>query len=142
MKKITFFISGFLLLFLGTALFSFSLQANEKKSCGIEAFSVLDKNIIRGNWQREDAAVELQVSKLLKNGGLEVTYTNAKSVFVEKAGWTNSSEVLRLFLIYNQDGKSGYSLSLNYDEKNDWLIGVCTEGSNNNSYNVIFKRIR
>lgn len=151
MQKNTFLISGFLLLFPGVVMIPFSLQVNKKESCfvnvlvGSQKFSSpksQDKNLIKGNWQRDDAAVELHVTKLLKNGSLEVNYLNSKLIFIEKAGWTDSSDVLRLFVIYRQDDKSGYSLSLNYVAEKDLLIGIYVDGSDNKSSTVTFKRIK
>lgn len=101
-----------------------------------------DKNLLKGNWQNEEAAVELHISKLLKNGGLEVKYLNSKSIFIEKAGWTNSSDVLRVFVIYREEGKPGYSLALNYIAEKDLLVGEYVDGLNNRSFNVTFKRIK
>lgn len=146
MKKITILISGFLLFFLGIIMIPFPLQAKGKISDFATVFkhswSIQDKNLIKGNWQRDDAAVELQISRLLKNGALEVRYLNSKLISVEKAGWTDSSDVFRIFVIYRQDDKSGYSLSLNYMAERDLLIGVYVDGSDNKSYNVTFKRIK
>src|SRR6478609_3180202 len=140
MQKITFLISGFLVLFLGVVMIPFSLQAKEKNPYSLSI--IQDKNLIKGNWQREDSTVELHISKLLKNGGLELSYLNSKLIFIEKAGWTNSSDVLRLFVIFRQDNDSGYSLTLNYLAEKDILIGVYVDGSDNKSYNVTFKRIK
>src|SRR6187402_1353302 len=148
MQKITLLISGILLLTMDLAMISFSIQENGKNATPLADFKhskkqspskIQDKNLIKGNWQRDDSAVELHISKLFKNGGLEVNYLNSKLVFVEKAGWTNSSDVLRLFVIYRQEDNSGYSLSLNYLAEKDMLIGVYIDGSDNRSYNVTFK---
>lgn len=151
MQRITFLISGFLLLFSGLVMIPFSIQADEKNTNSLIVLKhsqkhlhpiFQDKNLIKGNWEREGASDELHISKLLKNGGLEFTYSNSKLIFVEKAGWTNSSDVLRLFVIYRQEDKPGYSLSLNYDAEKDLLTGVYIDGSDNKSYNVIFRRIK
>jgi hypothetical protein len=103
---------------------------------------IQDENLIKGNWQRDDSAIELHISRLFENGSLEVNYLNSKFVFVEKAGWTNSSDVLRLFVIYRQDDNPGYSLSLHYLAEKDILIGAYVDGFDNKSYNVTFKRIK
>jgi hypothetical protein len=103
---------------------------------------IQDENLIKGNWQRDDSAIELHISRLFENGSLEVNYLNSKFVFVEKAGWTNSSDVLRLFVIYRQDDNPGYSLSLHYLAEKDILIGAYVDGFDNISYNVTFKRIK
>lgn len=151
MQKITILISGFLLLFLGVTIIPFSLKAKENISPSLTVFKhsqkqllskIQDKNLIKGNWQRDDAAVELHILRLLENGSLQVNYLNSKFIFIEKAGWTNSSDVLRLFVIYRQDDNPGYSLSLNYLAEKDLLIGVYVDGSDNKSYNVTFKRIK
>ena len=151
MQKITILISGFLLLFLGTVMFPISIRAKEKNLSSSTVFrhlqkdfhsKIQDKNLIKGNWQRDDAAVELHISRLLENGSLQVNYLNSKFIYIEKAGWTNSSDVLRLFVIYRQDDSPGYSLSLQYLAEKDILIGAYVDGSDNKSHNVTFKRIK
>jgi len=151
MQKITFLISGFLLLFVGFLMIPFSVQASEinpnssivyKHSQKHHGRIIQDKNLIRGKWGMDDSAIELQVLELLKNGGLQVNYSNSKLVFIEKAGWTESSDVLRIFIIYRQDDKPGYSLSLNYIADKDLLVGIYTDALDNKSYNVTFRRIK
>ena len=151
MQKITFLVSGILLLSLDVVMISFAIQENKRNTVPLEVVSyskqkstskIQDKNLIKGNWQRDDSAVELHISNLLKNGGLEVDYLNSKFVSIEKAGWTSSSDVLRLFVIYRQENNPGYSLALNYLEEKDMLIGVYVDGSDNRSYNVSFTRIK
>ena len=147
MQKITILISGFLLFFFGVVMLAFSPRTIEKTSSSLNVFDyslteIQDKNLIKGNWERVDAAVELHISRLRDNGLLEVNYLNSKFIFIEKAGWTNSSDVLRLFVIYRQDDNPGYSLSLNYLAEKDLLVGAYVDGSNNLSYNVTFKRIK
>jgi hypothetical protein len=151
MQKITILISGVLILFSSLVMIPIVLQAkgkmvspstilehSEKHSQPINQ----DKNLIKGNWQREDSNIELHISELLKNGALQVNYLNSKFIFIEKAGWTDSSDVLRLFLVYRQDENPGYSLKLNYLAEKDVLIGGYVDGSDSKSYNVIFKRIK
>lgn len=151
MQKNTILISGILVLFLELVIIPFSLQAKEKTHSTPSVFKPLqkdssskiqDKNLIKGDWQRDDAAIELHISRLLENGSLQVNYFNSKFIYIEKAGWTNSSDVLRLFVIYRQDDNPGYSLSLQYLAEKDLLIGAYIDGSDNKSYNVIFKRIK
>lgn len=150
MHRITFFITGFLFLFSGIVVLLFPLQISERKSYSSSSFAYSqnyqsppqDKNLIKGNWQSDGAKEELLISRLWKNGALEVKYSNSKQIYIEKAGWTNSSDVVRLFVIYRQDEKQGYSLSLNYDAEKDLLTGAYVDGSDNKSYNVIFKRIK
>ncbi|PZX95438.1 hypothetical protein DOS84_02410 [Flavobacterium aquariorum] len=151
MQKNTILISGLLLLFLGVVVIPFSLQAKGKTFYISTVFkhpqknpysNIQDKNLIKGNWQRDDTAVELHILRLLENGSLQVNYLNSKFIYIEKAGWTNSSDVLRLFVIYRQDDNPGYSLSLQYLAEKDILVGDYVDGSDNKSHNVIFKRIK
>jgi hypothetical protein len=151
MQKITILISGFLFLFLGTVMIPFSLLAKEINLSSSTDFrhsqkdfhsKIQDKNLIKGNWQRDDSAIELHISRLLENGSLQVNYLNSKFIYIEKAGWTNSSDVLRLFVIYRQEDNPGYSLSLQYLAEKDILIGAYVDGSDNKSYNVTFTRIK
>ncbi|MBW4361154.1 hypothetical protein [Flavobacterium taihuense] len=147
MQKITILISGFLLFFFSVVMLAFSAKTNEKTSSLLNSVDhspseIQDRNLIKGNWQKDGSAVELHISRLRDNGLLEVNYLNSKFIFIEKAGWTNSSDVLRLFVVYRQDDSPGYSLSLNYEAEKDLLVGAYVDGSNNKTYNVTFKRIK
>lgn len=147
MQKITFLICGFLLLSMDVTLIYLSIQETKRNHYASNVFkhsslTIQDKNLIKGNWQKDNSAVELHISKILKNGGLEVNYLNSKFIFVEKAGWTESSDILRLFVIYRQDDDPGYSLSLNYLAEKDLLVGVYVDGLDKRSYDVTFRRIR
>jgi hypothetical protein len=150
MQKITYLIGGFLLLSMDVALISFSIEENEKIPnipavfTNSERHSLVknqDKNLLKGTWRRDDETVEIRISNLLENGGLALNYLNSEYIFIEKAGWTDSSDVLRLLITYRQDDHPGYNLSLNYLAEKDLLVGVYVDGSNNKLHNVTFKRI-
>jgi len=96
--------------------------------------------LLKGSWQREDNAEELKISSILDTGLLEVNYYTGKRVIIEKAGWTDSSNVLRIFVFFGQEEKTGYSLTLNYLPEKDLLVGVYIDGATNSSFKVVFKR--
>jgi hypothetical protein len=151
MLKNTILTKSILLLFLGMVTISAALNAKSHyplpfsfyvHSQKAELLNVQDKNLLKGNWQSEDANAELHISELHKNGFLEVHYFNSNLISIEKVGWTNSSDVLRLFIIYRQNDNPGYSLSLNYLFEKDLLVGSYIDGSNNKAYTIVFKRIK
>jgi hypothetical protein len=151
MQKKTTLIRLFAVLFGGIVMTNISLYAKSENPLPflffmrvqkVEFSKEQDKNLLKGNWQNDNASAELHISELLDNGLLQVNYFNSKLIFIEKAGWTNSSDVLRLFVIYRQSDNPGYSLSLNYLDEKDMLVGAYIDGSDNKSYPVSFKRIK
>jgi hypothetical protein len=146
MRKVITLLRSISLLFLVIILSPVSLQAKGKSLLQSTVYkpSLLkpqDENLIKGNWQSDNISAELQITAVLENGLLEVNYRYSKLVFIEKSGWTNSSNVLRLFVLFQQENKTGYSLTLNYLPEKDLLVGVYVDGSDNKSSAVTFKRV-
>ena len=111
------------------------------KSDYIKVFSIFnEESLLKGSWQREDKAEELKITSIFDTGLLEVDYYVGKRVIIEKAGWTNSSNVLRIFVFFTQEEKTGYGLILNYLPEKDLLVGVYIDGVTDTSFKVVFKR--
>jgi hypothetical protein len=108
----------------------------------IERSKKLDKKLIKGVWGRTDGAGEINISEVLDNGLLTATFCNPKSINIEKAVWTNSSEVLRIYILFREDNYPGSSFSLNYLAEKDLLLGVYFDALTNKSQTVTFKRIK
>jgi hypothetical protein len=100
-----------------------------------------DKNLLKGIWQRTDAAGELTISEIQDNGFLNATYYNPKGITIEKAVWLNSSDVLRIYILFREDKYPGSSFSLNYMIEKDMLLGTYFDALTNESYTVSFKRV-
>jgi hypothetical protein len=146
MRNITILTNSISLLFLCVILSPISLQAKGESPLQSTIYKYSqskfqDENLIKGNWQSDNIAVELQIIGVSENGLLEVNYRYSKLVTIEKSGWTNSSNVLRLFILFQQEEKSGYSLTLNYLPEKDLLVGVLVDGSDSKSSAVTFKRM-
>lgn len=151
MQKITFLVAGIRNLMMGICLISFSVLAHDSKwdKPGVLCFGSYgfgieqqDKNILKGSWQMEGSAVELQVLRVFKSGTAEVKYLNAKRIAIQKSGWTNSSGILRLFVLFSQNEQADFSLSLQYDAKKDILYGSLQKGANGSLTTVLFRRVR
>ena len=111
------------------------------KSDYIKIFPIFnEESLLKGSWQREDKAEELKITSIFDTGLLEVDYYVGKRVIIEKAGWTNSSNVLRIFVFFTQEEKTGYGLILNYLPEKDLLVGVYIDGVTDTSFKVVFKR--
>jgi hypothetical protein len=101
-----------------------------------------DENLIKGVWGRTDAVGEINISEILDNGLLKTTFYNPKMINIEKAIWTNSSDVLRIYILFREDKYPGSSFSLNYLPEKDLLLGVYFDALTNESYSVAFKRVK
>jgi hypothetical protein len=141
----------FVILFLAMSMKSYQISArNEMPNANgifeyrspMERCKILDKNLIKGVWGRTDGAGEINISVVLDNGLLTATFCNPKSITIEKAVWTNSSDVLRIYIIFREDNYPGSSFSLNYLAEKDLLLGVYFDALTNESQTVTFKRIK
>jgi hypothetical protein len=101
-----------------------------------------DKNLIKGVWGRMDGTGEINISEVHDNGLLVAKFYNPKLINVEKAVWTNSSDVLRIYILFREDNYPGSSLSLNYMAEKDLLLGVYFDALTDRSYTVSFKRVK
>jgi hypothetical protein len=101
-----------------------------------------DKNLIKGVWGRTDGEGEINISGVFDNGLLTAKFYNSKSINIEKAVWTNSSDVLRIYILFREDNYPGSSFSLNYIAERDLLIGVYFDALTNESNTVTFKRVK
>jgi hypothetical protein len=140
-----------LFLFVGLFMQSHQLNAQSKLPDINGAFENLssikqpknkDKNLIKGVWGRIDGLGEINISQVMDNGLLKATFYNPKLVNIEKAIWTNSSEVLRIYILLREDSYPGSGFSLNYSSEKDLLVGFYYDALVNESYAVTFKRVK
>lgn len=152
MRKITIRLHLFAFLFMLLATPQYQLSAKNKipryaspsfKNLPIRPYGQKqDKNLLKGIWERTDAAGELKISEILPNGALRCTFTNPKSITIEKAVWSNTSDVLRIHILFREDSYPGSSFSLNYIAEKDQLLGTYFDALTNESYAVSFKRVK
>jgi hypothetical protein len=141
----------FVILFLVLCTQSLQLSARNKTpnangtlehSSSMERSKKHDKNLIKGIWGRTDGAGEINISEVLDNGLLKATFCNPKSINIEKAVWTNSSDVLRIYILFREDNYPGSSFTLNYMAEKDLLLGMYFDALANESQTVTFKRVK
>ncbi|WP_281322931.1 hypothetical protein [Flavobacterium aestivum] len=141
----------FVVLFLGFSIQSYQLNAKNRIAItkDVSEHSILikqsrkaDKNLIKGLWGRTEGVGEINISEVRDNGLLKATFCNPKSINIEKAVWTNSSDVLRIYILLREDNYPGSSFSLNYIAEKDLLLGVYFDALTNISYTVSFKRVK
>jgi hypothetical protein len=101
-----------------------------------------DKNLLKGVWGRTDATGVVNISEVLDNGLLKTTFYSPKMINIEKAVWTNSSDVLRIYILLREDNYPGSSFSLNYMAEKDLLLGVYFDALTNESLTISFERIK
>jgi hypothetical protein len=153
MKKTTILLilSRFFVILFLLPMQSYQLSAKNEITNTHDAFENLtgtkhtdqqDENLIKGVWGRTDAVGEINISEVLNNGLLKATFYNPKMITIEKAVWTNSSDVLRIYILFREDKYPGSSFSLNYLPEKDLLLGVYFDALTNESHSVSFKRVK
>jgi hypothetical protein len=138
-------------LFIGLSMESYQLNAKSElpnENSASKDLSFMEqpkkkgKNLLKGVWGRADGPGEINISEVLDNGVLKTTFYNPKLINIEKAVWTNSSDVLRIYILLRDDSNPDSSFSLNYLPEKDLLIGVYFDGLTKESYAVTFKRVK
>jgi len=152
MKKTTILLNLFVFLFLLSSMQHYHLSAKNKitnlvtpsfeNSTVIQHPEKQDKNLLKGIWERTDTIGEINISEILDNGFLNASYCNPRGINIEKAIWLNTSEVLRIYILFREDKYPGSSFSLNYLAEKDLLLGTYFDALTNESYTVSFKRVK
>jgi hypothetical protein len=141
----------FVFLFVGLPMQSYQLNTKSELSyanCVLDYLSPIEqpknkgKNLLKGVWGRADGPGEINISEVLDNGVLKATFYNPKLINMEKAVWTNSSDVLRIYILLRDDSNPGSGFSLNYSPEKDLLVGAYFDALTNESYPVTFKRVK
>ena len=95
-----------------------------------------------GNWVRTDGGYIIAVRSVDPAGRVDASYVNPRPINVSRAEAVVTGKTARLFIELRDEGYPGSTYTLEYDSTNDALVGVYFQAVQQQSYNVIFVRLK
>ena len=95
-----------------------------------------------GNWVRTDGGYIIAVRSVDPGGRVDAAYFNPRPINVSRAEAVVKGKTARLFIELRDEGYPGSTYTLEYDSTNDALVGVYFQAVQQQSYNVIFVRLK
>ncbi len=114
-------------------------NSSEKKS---EATSVVDKQVLIGDWIRTDFEYRISISKINEDGTLAVQYFNPNQINVGKASWAESYGNLKIIIELRDVNYPGSTYTLSYIPDKDILAGEYYQAVEGLTFYVEFTRNR
>jgi len=95
-----------------------------------------------GNWVRTDGGYIIAVRSVDPAGRVDAAYFNPRPINVSRAEAVLKGKTARLFIELRDEGYPGSTYTLEYDSTNDALVGVYFQAVQQQSYNVMFVRLK
>jgi hypothetical protein len=95
-----------------------------------------------GNWVRTDGGYIVAVRGVDQEGRVDAAYFNPRPINVSRAEAVLKENTAKLFIELRDEGYPGSTYTLEYDSTNDALVGVYFQAVQQQSYNVIFVRLK
>jgi len=95
-----------------------------------------------GNWVRTDGGYIIAVRSVDPGGRVDAAYFNPRPINVSRAEAVVKGKTARLFIELRDEGYPGSTYTLQYDSTNDALVAVYFQAVLQQSFNVIFVRLK
>ena len=95
-----------------------------------------------GNWVRTDGGYIIAVRSVDPEGRVDAAYFNPRPINVSRAEAAVKGKTAKLFIELRDEGYPGSTYTLEYDSTNDALVGVYFQAVLQQSFNVIFVRLK
>jgi hypothetical protein len=95
-----------------------------------------------GNWVRTDGGYIIAVRSVDPEGRVDAAYFNPRKINVSRAEAAVKGKTAKLFIELRDEGYPGSTYTLEYDSTNDSLVGVYFQAVLQQSFNVIFVRLK
>jgi hypothetical protein len=97
---------------------------------------------LKGKWQRPDGGYVLEIGEADAGGKLQAGYFNPQPIHVAKAEATRDGGATKVFIELQDTGYPGCTYRLTYDPQSDQLFGVYYQAAMQQSYDVVFARLK
>jgi len=95
-----------------------------------------------GRWLRPDGGYVLDFKHVEDNGRLEAAYLNPRPIFVSRAEASQETNTMKVFVELQDVGYPGSNYTLAYDAPSDQLRGVYYQAALQESFDVVFVRMK
>lgn len=142
---------GVALVVLATGLILIKRERNEHKSpvtgSGNDPVETIapvrpDFQTLKGQWQRPDGGYVIDITSMEANGKLQAGYYNPRPIHVARAETALEGEIMTVFIELNDVNYPGSTYTLRYHPDVDQLHGVYYQAALQQSFEVVFVRIK
>jgi hypothetical protein len=115
---------------------------NAPATVAAAAASKADFQKLTGKWQRPDGGYVIDVKSVTDQGAMDAGYFNPKPIHVAKAEATQDGAALKVFIELRDVNYPGSTYTLVYDPAGDQLKGIYYQALQQQSFEVVFVRLK
>ncbi len=97
---------------------------------------------LQGKWARTDGDYLLEITSVGSDGKMEAAYYNPNPIKVSKALGISEAKDTKVFVELRDEGYPGCTYSLTYSPETDQLFGTYFQAAMQQSYEVVFSRLK
>jgi hypothetical protein len=126
----------------GPALVPAKTTAAPANATAPEASGQTDPQKLMGKWLRPDGGYVLDIQSVKGDRTLQVAYLNPNPIHVSRAEMDADGKQLRVFVELRDAGYPGCTYKLTYDSGKDQLTGIYFQAAMQESFDVVFTRLK
>lgn len=97
---------------------------------------------LKGKWERPDGGYVLEVRGIDADGRVDAAYFNPSPIRVARGLAYREAGMTRLFIELRDVNYPGCTYTLELDAKNDQLFGQYYQATMNQTYDIVFARVK
>jgi hypothetical protein len=102
----------------------------------------MDLDRLKGRWLRADSDYVVEIRSVEADGKLEAAYFNPQPIHVARAEAARDGSTIKVFLELRDVNYPGCTYTLKYEPQNDVLYGVYYQAALQQSFDVVFARMK
>ena len=115
-------------------------KAEQPPTAGAKSVPAFEK--LRGRWLRDTGGYIIEIRKVGPGGKLDAAYFNPKSIHVGRAEAVQQGAAVKVSVELRDVNYPGSTYTLNYDAKNDRLVGRYFQAVTGETFDVYFVRLK
>ena len=115
-------------------------KAEQSPTAGQKPTPAIEK--LRGRWLRDTGGYIIEIRSVGAGGKLEAAYFNPRSIHVGRAQAVEQGGVVKVSVELRDVNYPGSTYTLNYDPKNDRLVGHYFQAVTGETFDVTFVRLK
>lgn len=101
-----------------------------------------DVQAIKGRWLRPDGGYILEIRNVSPDGRMEAGYFNPRPIHVSKAEVSKTGPTTNVFVELRDTNYPGSTYTMVYDPRDDVLKGIYYQAAIQESYEIVFVRMK
>jgi hypothetical protein len=112
----------------------------KESSAAPEAKAGFDR--LKGRWLRPDGGYVIEIRNVEANGKMDAGYYNPRPINVSRAEASEEGTAAKVFIELRDTNYPGSTYTLTYDPQSDQLKGVYFQAALQQSFDVVFVRLK